>query len=607
MSANATSLRAHTVVTTEDRADLVRRHLEPLTSGLIALAAVSVAVAAVAAFGSLSVNLRDDARVFATLHAIGATRIELATYVVAHSVVVGLPASLVGAGVGIAAGGLALQLSARAAAVPSPPLVIDAVGVAVVAGAVSVVLTAGVALAAASAAYRRPMAAASGVLSPARPRVALLASVGASAIAVVGVSASLSLAYRSSATTAAMAVASSAAVVCATPLAVRGLSLLASQRSQNTVSLHLGVRTPTQDLRRATALTGTIAVIAMAVVTAAGMDSSLRANTVSTADQQFDADLRIAGVGDFKRLQAGLSTHPAIQEVAAVSYATGLTVRSATRTVPFSALAVDPEEFFRIERLTWVEGSEGVARAALQRPGTIALSADLATALDVSVGDLVEVGKGEATRQAAVAGIYAGFLVAPAVVGRSTPAPSDVRPVGVIANVKPNISPEAAAVVLRDTVAAFGQLEVSTLSDIRRGQLSVIDRYTTLFVGLLGLTALMGLIAILNNVQMTVRLRARDAGIMMALGFTRRNLRRFLVAENCLLGVVAVLVGVPAGLLLSWLTVTTGSAGIAIGYAIPIEAILAVAAAIPAATAIAAALGAAALESRGLVHLMQCQ
>ena len=59
-------------------------------------------------------------------------------------------------------------------------------------------------------------------------------------------------------------------------------------------------------------------------------------------------------------------------------------------------------------------------------------------------------------------------------------------------------------------------------------------------------------IGLLNLLLASLRARRRELGILRAVGFTRGTLARLIVAENLLVGVVAVVLGVVFGIVGGW-------------------------------------------------------
>ncbi|MES2094483.1 MAG: FtsX-like permease family protein [Actinomycetota bacterium] len=90
------------------------------------------------------------------------------------------------------------------------------------------------------------------------------------------------------------------------------------------------------------------------------------------------------------------------------------------------------------------------------------------------------------------------------------------------------------------------------------------------FSVLMGFSALIAAVGMVNNLSMSVLQRTRELGLLRALGFTRRQVRTMILAESAQLTVAAVLVGLVLGTFYGWagaqslLGSITGSPGLVI-------------------------------------------
>lgn len=72
------------------------------------------------------------------------------------------------------------------------------------------------------------------------------------------------------------------------------------------------------------------------------------------------------------------------------------------------------------------------------------------------------------------------------------------------------------------------------------------------FSALMGFSALIAAIGMVNNLSLSVLQRTRELGLLRALGFTGRQVRAMILAESAQLTVAAVLVGLVLGVLYGW-------------------------------------------------------
>ena len=111
-----------------------------------------------------------------------------------------------------------------------------------------------------------------------------------------------------------------------------------------------------------------------------------------------------------------------------------------------------------------------------------------------------------------------------------------------------------------DTAAVIGQLRarladydlrVQDNASLRGGALEVFDRTFAITIALRILTTLVAFIGILSALMALQLEHAREYGVMRATGMTARQLTQFAVIQTGLMGLVAGLLALPIGLLLS--------------------------------------------------------
>ena len=94
-------------------------------------------------------------------------------------------------------------------------------------------------------------------------------------------------------------------------------------------------------------------------------------------------------------------------------------------------------------------------------------------------------------------------------------------------------------------------LRVQDNASLRGGALEVFDRTFAITVALRILTTLVAFIGILSALMALQLEHAREYGVMRATGMTARQLTQFAVIQTGLMGLVAGLLALPIGLLLS--------------------------------------------------------
>ena len=72
------------------------------------------------------------------------------------------------------------------------------------------------------------------------------------------------------------------------------------------------------------------------------------------------------------------------------------------------------------------------------------------------------------------------------------------------------------------------------------------------FSVLIGFSALIAAVGMVNNLSLSVLQRTRELGLLRALGFTARQVRQMIIAESAQLTAAAVLVGLALGTVYGW-------------------------------------------------------
>jgi putative ABC transport system permease protein len=105
------------------------------------------------------------------------------------------------------------------------------------------------------------------------------------------------------------------------------------------------------------------------------------------------------------------------------------------------------------------------------------------------------------------------------------------------------------------TMASFRQLiqEASANEpEVYNGTEQLLTSITAVFSVLIGVSALIAAVGLVNALSLSVLQRTRELGLLRALGFSRGQLRRMILAESVQLTATAVLVGLVLGTFYGW-------------------------------------------------------
>jgi putative ABC transport system permease protein len=210
-------------------------------------------------------------------------------------------------------------------------------------------------------------------------------------------------------------------------------------------------------------------------------------------------------------------------------------------------------------------GDRSAALAALDKGGATILPRVLAERLKLAVGDTVTLALGNArVLQLEVAGIatrtlpgrtgetmLVGWDDATAALGVQGADALAVRYVaGREADARPNVEDLADQYALQPTSLA----QVATAVD------SALGRVFGLFDALALVAVVVAGLGIVNTLTMNVLERVREIGVLRAAGMTIGQVRRTVVVEAGILGVIGSVLGILTGLLVGALMITLGGA-----------------------------------------------
>ncbi|MDL2078111.1 ABC transporter permease [Streptomyces sp. GXMU-J15] len=228
---------------------------------------------------------------------------------------------------------------------------------------------------------------------------------------------------------------------------------------------------------------------------------------------------------------------------------------------------------------------------APEGPGQVMIDADTADSKDVAIGDTLTVIAAPGSFEVEVVGIVTFTTTNPgaALIFFDTPT-AQTKLLG-DADAGTSISLEAAEGVsdpqLKERVAAalgadrydFRTADEQAEDDLDQlgGFLDVI-KYVML--GFAGIAVLVGVFLIVNTFSMLIAQRTRELGLLRALGADRRQVRRSVLTEALLLGLVGATLGLATGIglavglieLMGLLGMNIRSADMVIGWATPVSA-----------------------------------
>ena len=549
-------------------------------------AATTALIAAVALFAgaflivnTLSMTVVERVRELGLLRAAGATRGQLASFILFQALVIGVAGSIVGVGLGLLlATGMAAWLGSIGSLVSVAPNLapIDMVG------AVGIGLA--VTLAAAAEPARRagrvtPVEALKARLeSPTTRRAQRRWLVGIFAVVgVVGLLVWPRAAGDTALVRSIVVYASLLLVVLAIPLVLPALTRIAGTPYAAVARLEerLARASILRDRSRATLTVGALTVGLALIVALGGLGQHARAAASAWVADVVPGDLVVTSI--FPRptdegLVETLGELPGVTSVSPIA-----TFDLAVEGVRADAAAMVGADLAADGRLRLIDGDRTTAFAALDAGGVTIVPAGIAARDDLAVGDAVSVAAADGSSHT---------LTVVAIAERTLPGPtgeswligwSDADRLGLAGADAYAIRFDPSATTdNRESVAAEARalaLEPATLGRIQGAIGEALDRVFSLFDALAVIAVIVAALGIVNTLTMNVLERVREIGVLRAAGMTRRQVWRSVMVEAGVTGLIGAVCGIAAGLLVGALMVVFAGGQLADAATVPWPAI----------------------------------
>jgi putative ABC transport system permease protein len=359
--------------------------------------------------------------------------------------------------------------------------------------------------------------------------------------------------------------------------------------------------------RRSVATIGGIVVTVAMLSGLGGLGLAVQAASDRWISSLFVAeDLVIAPAVQPDTVLEPLRSLPGVRAVSPIRFFTAGTAGQA-----LTLAAITPEDYRDARALEFVAGAPARAWEQLRAGPSLLLSSRLAGQLGLRPDDAVELQRGEQRARFQVAGVVAHTLPASggedaALVGRASAQAvfgiegfqtAQVIPDGPVTPAWRTRLHEAAAAsgMETTTVAAIAEQARARISPILRG------------VELLTLTAmLLGIFAAANSVLMNIQAGRREMALLRAIGMTRTQVQRMVLAEAGMISLMGCAAGLLAGAFLSLALIrATRGPGFQPPYLFPLGPALLGLLAVVGGTVLAALLPARRAARRGIVHAVR--
>jgi putative ABC transport system permease protein len=293
------------------------------------------------------------------------------------------------------------------------------------------------------------------------------------------------------------------------------------------------------------------------------MIASFRSTVTLWLEQSLQGDIYISSQGlrsnrldtplDPQAIEIARSTPEAVSNLAVRV----VTVESTKG--PLDLVAVSTNRQMNPRLFLASQGSPAQAWQSV-REGAVLLSEPLASRLGIAkAGGTINLLTPRGWKTFPIAGIYADYASTRGTVRMSLDTYQSVwnddRLNGVLLLLKPGSDVEQVTAALRQKLSGFGRIVVQPSAALRTDALVVFDRTFAITSAMQLLTTLVAFIGVLSSLLALQLEKAREMGVLRALGITVAEMRRLTFWETGLLGASAGLLSIPTGYILAWILV----------------------------------------------------
>jgi putative ABC transport system permease protein len=328
------------------------------------------------------------------------------------------------------------------------------------------------------------------------------------------------------------------------------------------------------------AVTASAMLISLAILVAlAGLSTTFTRGLLGYLEQSIRADYMLApealvlgqgNVGAGPELARRLRETPGIAAVTTLRQ-----TRGQLGEVEAQLVGVDPATYPELAGLVFTEGEAETAYGQLAQGGAVIVNGVLAAQLGVGPGDTVTLQTLAGPRPYAVAGVGIDYLnsrVATAYLGQAEldRALGPQRDALLLADRDPGADVAALEAALLDLTRDYPAFSLVSFAQWREEQVAGNQTRTNILYVLMAVLAVPSLIALVNTLGINVLERTRELGVLRAIGATRGQVQRIIVAESLLLAALGVLGGAVAGVGLGYALVgAINRGGLSFPYVFP--------------------------------------
>ena len=345
------------------------------------------------------------------------------------------------------------------------------------------------------------------------------------------------------------------------------------------------------------AITASATMIGLAIIVGAGgMMFSMVGTVMDMFDRTLGSDYLLippsiavwkGDVGASASLKAKINAVPGVGAVSSLRYAQSslrsVALKTGTGETTISVLGIDPVEYPKISGMDFQKGNAQDAFSALAADErNVIVNGILAASTNVKVGDVIPLATPSGIqdyRIVAIAGEVLSMKINTVYISQANMQSDFHKSEDIFYQVDlaPGADPATVEQRLGQVVEDYPQFRLVAGREYTAEFRTQYDAIYAGFYVLLGVLAFPSLIAILNTLAIGVIERTREIGMLRAIGATRGQVWKTIVAEALLLAALGTAFGILAGLYLSYVFVQGLSASgiFKVAYTFPLAGVLA--------------------------------
>ena len=123
---------------------------------------------------------------------------------------------------------------------------------------------------------------------------------------------------------------------------------------------------------------------------------------------------------------------------------------------------------------------------------------------------------------------------------------------------------------------SFSGIEISNMETPVRNQRALWLLIASFLYGLIGVISLIGITNIFNTITTSMELRSKEFATLRSIGMTNREFNRMIGLESIFYGLKSLIIGIPLGIVFSYLIYMAFNSDKNLNYVLPINAIITV-------------------------------